>query len=1017
MTRISTGTVTVTNGSKNVTAWVGDLGVTLSPITAPVGSQIVIDGVANYVEARPSTTSLTLVLPHTGVTGTLKPAAISAITTDETSIATLNQRTATVIQELSTLDANGRGLFYNSIGVTGNSDPSAGNLSFNSNSPTGITQVYLDNIDANDGGKDVSGILEYIPSGSILVFRSLDTNSYYAFQTTNGAVDEGGYYSIQLLYIMHDGILSSEPLAVEWRLAGKDNDSDVTVNDIAARAAYDAQPSGFRVFVSNIGDGRAARYTKLSNTSGDWSTAGIYTGPIGPVVTIAEGTTTTLPTGATATFDVVPVSGGYELNVGLPRGEKGDVGDAGPPGPGLEIGATGNLAGRTAYDSQPAGFAYVDDVNGDLYIRNTATPGVWSSAIPFGTGPAGASGALITTTDGVGNGTAGPYLLDTAPTGLESVLSASVLGLEKYDYVITGTGPYYITFGATVGVGDAWQVKQSGPLAVGTASAVTAGIIDEAAISNVTAEKQGIVSKLLYLPDAAGGVSRSLREKLGDYVNLADFGAAGNGTLDDWAEFQDAVEAAAGRPLFIPSGTILSTHAIDLCDATQLFPYRPGAKIIGQGIGKTKFLHNTPGPYFKHMVTEVQGASNFFTRGLRMTGFEIIADGSTDPDATGIDVQGTYHPWFHDIQIHDLKHGIHFTEATPGWAGTPNPDRYAVADAVVERCDISGHSGYGLAVFNAACQLTLRGNYLVNNKIAAVGPHGSVHAIYDSNSISGNGEFGVAKTGGIVLYRHPVWGAPQNVHIHNNEIDANRNRQISIDGNKCVVEFNRFNDDPTWFVDSAGEFLSPYQVEIAPEASSSANDNRVNDNTFRFTNIGTKNVTCVRFNMAAIGDRNMHRNLHYGSVIQEFGGSGGVVTEHAEVNTGGVYATGNRWATVTVPIGTAKSVVSSRDMTVATGTQDIIFGFKPARIVATAWVVGSDHKSEGSMNIDGVDSGLYYYPTAPGWFTHSALIQIRTGAGDIYDGTATILVDGIRISWVKTGSPTGTIDFKIDAWA
>jgi len=122
MTRLSTGTVTVTNNSKNVTAWAGVGGVVLSPITAPQGSQIVIDGYANFIDTYTGS-NITLLLPHRGATGTLKDAAISAMTQSETDIGTLNQRTVRVIQELETLDANGRGLFYNSIGVTGVNDP------------------------------------------------------------------------------------------------------------------------------------------------------------------------------------------------------------------------------------------------------------------------------------------------------------------------------------------------------------------------------------------------------------------------------------------------------------------------------------------------------------------------------------------------------------------------------------------------------------------------------------------------------------------------------------------------------------------------------------------------------------------------------------------------------------------------------------------------------------------------------------------------------------------------------
>lgn len=69
-------------------------------------------------------------------------------------------------------------------------------------------------------------------------------------------------------------------------------DFDVQVDDLADRAAYDTEVTGFRVLVSDTGDGRAAIYSKNSSTSGDWSAPAYITGPFNPggdvqVITIA----------------------------------------------------------------------------------------------------------------------------------------------------------------------------------------------------------------------------------------------------------------------------------------------------------------------------------------------------------------------------------------------------------------------------------------------------------------------------------------------------------------------------------------------------------------------------------------------------------------------------------------------------------------------------------------------------------------------------------------------------------
>lgn len=273
-------------------------------------------------------------------------------------------------------------------------------------------------------------------------------------------------------------------------------DYDVQVANLAARAAYDGEVAGFSVLVSNIGDGRAAIYSKNSLTSGDWSDPAFVTGDVGPMPTLAVDDTTTLSPGSPATVVVTPVLGGYELDFGIPEGIQGDMptltvddvvtlppGDPvsvvfspvvggyeidfgipkGDTGNGLEIDALGPLASRSTHDAEPEGFVFFDTDTGELYLRYTATPGVWEGPYPF-QGPPGASGSLITTTNGVGNGTVGPYTLVTAPIGLDSIITASISGVNQYDFSVLGN---QITFGQIVPVGLAWQVKSAGPLSVG----------------------------------------------------------------------------------------------------------------------------------------------------------------------------------------------------------------------------------------------------------------------------------------------------------------------------------------------------------------------------------------------------------------------------------------------------------------------------------------------------------------------------------------------------------------------
>lgn len=102
---------------------------------------------------------------------------------------------------------------------------------------------------------------------------------------------------------------------------------DVQVGTLAGRDAYDGQVAGFTVLVSDVGDGRSAVYSKLSNTSGDWSAPAYITGgvgPAGPYTEITVGPTTTLSPGSPATVTPVVVDADtIRLDFGLPRGADG----------------------------------------------------------------------------------------------------------------------------------------------------------------------------------------------------------------------------------------------------------------------------------------------------------------------------------------------------------------------------------------------------------------------------------------------------------------------------------------------------------------------------------------------------------------------------------------------------------------------------------------------------------------------------------------------------------------------
>lgn len=69
--------------------------------------------------------------------------------------------------------------------------------------------------------------------------------------------------------------------AVDTDQIGIGSNTNATVNALSGLSAYDAELENYSVLVADIGDGRAAIYTKLSDTSADWSEPAIITGPAG----------------------------------------------------------------------------------------------------------------------------------------------------------------------------------------------------------------------------------------------------------------------------------------------------------------------------------------------------------------------------------------------------------------------------------------------------------------------------------------------------------------------------------------------------------------------------------------------------------------------------------------------------------------------------------------------------------------------------------------------------------------
>ena len=106
---------------------------------------------------------------------------------------------------------------------------------------------------------------------------------------------------------------------------------------------------------------------------------------------------------------------------------------------------------------------------------------------------------------------------------------------------------------------------------------------------------------------------------------------------------------------------------------------------------------------------------------------------------------------------------------------------------------------------------------------------------------------------------------------------------------------------------------------------------------------------------------------------------------------------------------TTKVISTSYDLSTASGNQDITgFGFNPSALFHISLVNNSDDWSHGFTDFTTnrtVHTKNTTYAELQGT---GSLMRAYISSGNTQDGTVSVITDGIRIAWTKTGSPTGT---------
>ena len=103
------------------------------------------------------------------------------------------------------------------------------------------------------------------------------------------------------------------------------------------------------------------------------------------------------------------------------------------------------------------------------------------------------------------------------------------------------------------------------------------------------------------------------------------------------------------------------------------------------------------------------------------------------------------------------------------------------------------------------------------------------------------------------------------------------------------------------------------------------------------------------------------------------------------------------------------------DVSTATGTVDHTgAGFDPTAAIIL-FALDNDGKASWGMGTNTVDGSIYSISNgvAGDYQQTSALGVAYHSSGNIATASLSMITDGIRLSWVKTGSPTGTVELKI----
>lgn len=347
-----------------------------------------------------------------------------------------------------------------------------------------------------------------------------------------------------------------------------------------------------------------------------------------------------------------------------------------------------------------------------------------------------------------------------------------------------------------------------------------------------------------------------------------DFGAVGNGVADDTAELQAALVAAAGKALYLPTGTYLVTGALSFPSNTTIF-----------GDGASSVIYSNVNP-----VVSTSGKTNIRLKGLKFdtTGslsmvidfdnctnlvFEdVIYDGLQGSNLSSIAFRmfGCRNVTFNRCQIYDVDSGVYLDYNNAG-AGATACDDIRVLNSLFEQT-VTGTSNNPTGVYQYNCKNLLVDGCTFRGIRAGGGAPIAGYSVYEGDGTATS--LVVTNCLTVMTTSHP------HVMVQNSNAPT------------CVVKNNRFYAiGPNY---PSGTYFNWLYNGTPPLGSVNISDNFVDQAGISLQGAGSV-ATAVRSVI-------VHHN-HLQNLTQSLGGAirigniGTTYVHHAQVTQNSIYKT------------------------------------------------------------------------------------------------------------------------------